>query len=531
MEPFSGNRRDFLLFTGRSSALIFLASCATPITNLLNPNSKLTGLIPSFDDQLLLAPGFSSKVLISWNDPINQKEFFGFNNDFIAYLPFDDSNPDEGYMWVNHEYVHPYFVSGHIPEEGKLKTKEQADIEMKALGGSILHIKKENNEWTVLKNSPKNRRIDANTPIAFANNVTVKGSKIAYGTYANCAGGVTPWKTFLTCEENYQNCFGETLYDENGLETHESGRIDSAWDHHYKRPPEHYGWVVEINPFTNKLQKLTDLGRFSHEGACVTKALDGRIVVYMGDDKADECFYKFISNKKDSLDEGVLYVASLEKQKWIPISLENPLLKNKFKTKLDMLIRTREAALIVGGTPLDRPEDCKIDPITGHVYLNCTNNSKQKRPFGSIYKFIEKNNDYASLDFQSSIFLQGGEESLVICPDNMAFDKLGNIWVTTDISEDKIGLGDYKNFGNNALFYIPMKGMNAGKAVRVAQGPKDCELTGPCFSPDGKTLFLSVQHPGEGSTSKKITSHWPLGGNSVPKPSVVAISIPENLRK
>ncbi len=530
------NRRDFLTFTGRASALLFLSSCVTPgsITILKNrgpAQNKLQELLPSFEDQLLLAPGFSSKILISWNDPISDQEFFGFNNDFIAYIPFDEKKPYEGYLWVNHEYVHSYFVSGHNPELGQLKTKEQIDIEMKAIGGSILHIKKDliTEEWSILKNSPKNRRINGNTPIPFAKNISIKGSNTPIGTYANCAGGITPWKTFLSCEENYYLCFGETVYDGEGNESHTPGKLDSAWDHIYKRPPEHYGWIIEINPFTGELKKHTSMGRFSHEGACVTKAKDGRIVVYMGDDKADECFYKFISKTNNSLDEGTLYVASLEQKKWIPLTHSEEPLKSKFNSQLDILIRTREAASLMGGSKLDRPEDCEIDPVNGAIYLNCTNNSGKKRPYGMIYKFVEKNNDYASLEFESSLFLQGSEDSKIVCPDNMAFDKKGNMWVTSDMSGEKMGTFEFKNFGNNALFYIPMNGPDAGIPFRVAQGPVDSELTGPCFSPDGKTLFLSVQHPGELSNATKITSHWPGGGSTIPKPSVVAITLPSFL--
>lgn len=72
-----------------------------------------------------------------------------------------------------------------------------------------------------------------------------------------------------------------------------------------------------------------------------------------------------------------------------------------------------------------------------------------------------------------------------------------------------------------------MKGKNAGKFFQVASGPIESEFTGPSFSPDGKTLFLSVQHPGEESKSvESPTSHWPEGGKAMPRPAVVAITGP-----
>lgn len=533
MTSLSGSRRDFLKFTGRSAALFLAASCAAPMG--LTPKSsaqKLIGLKPSVEDILKLAPGFESSVLISWSEVINsQGETFGFNNDFIAVVPLE-GKPDEALMWVNHEYVQPLFVSGHVIDDSYTrKTKEQAAIEMKAVGGSIIHVKNSKGHWSVLKDSPYNRRLDAFTPIPFSNKTSVYGSETAIGTLANCAGGVTPWNTFLTCEENYQNFFGEAVYEKDGSRVFQNAKWIMGWDIHYNHPPEHYGWVVEIEPKTGAAKKLVSLGRFSHEGACTTKAKDGRAVVYMGDDANDECFYKFISDSSTSLDSGTLYVAHLESGKWLPISLSNPLLKNKFKNHTELMIRTRDAAKILNATKLDRPEDCEIDPITGHVYLNCTNNIPKGRPYGSIHKFIEKDNDYGSLEFESSVFIFGGEKSTISCPDNMAFDKLGNMWITNDISEDEMDTPTYRPFGNNALFYIPMSGPQKGQAFRVVQAPNDAELTGPCISADGKTLFLSVQHPGaKTKTLNALTSHWPEGGNTIPKPSVVAIKIPDFLQ-
>jgi secreted PhoX family phosphatase len=84
--------------------------------------------------------------------------------------------------------------------------------------------------------------------------------------------------------------------------------------------------------------------------------------------------------------------------------------------------------------------------------------------------------------------------------------------------------GPYFSFKNNSLFVIPRLGNEAGKIIRVASAPRDAELTGPWFAPDGKTLFLSVQHPGEQTTDvKNPTSFWPFDEDQIPKPSVVAI--------
>ena len=147
------------------------------------------------------------------------------------------------------------------------------------------------------------------------------------------------------------------------------------YNKYYDNPPEHYGWVVEVNPLTGESKKLVALGRFMHECATIQELNDGRLVVYTGDDTNNQCLYKFISDKPGSLKEGKLYVASLEQKKWLSLDInDNEALKEHFKTQTQVQIRTREAAHFIGATPLDRPEDIDIDPITGDVLLSLTNN-------------------------------------------------------------------------------------------------------------------------------------------------------------
>ncbi|MCB0406836.1 MAG: DUF839 domain-containing protein, partial [Bdellovibrionales bacterium] len=297
----------------------------------------------------------------------------------------------------------------------------------------------------------------------------------------------------------------------------------------YKYPPEHYGWVVEIDPRTKKAKKLISMGRFSHESATVTQAKDGRIVVYSGDDKADEFFYKFISTSSSQLENGTLYVADTENGVWHPLDIEkDDRLKQKFNSQLDVLIRAREAARLVGGTPQNRPEDIEIDPLSNHVLVCLTNNKSRGDNYGQILKVVEDNNDHGSLTFHSETLLTGSVKNGFACPDNMVFDKSGNLWFTTDVSGGSIGKKPYEPFGNNSLFFVPRKGVNAGFAFRVASAPIEAEFTGPCFSPDGETLFLSVQHPGEKTADlQNPTSRWPdFNGKKLPHPAVITLSGP-----
>ena len=133
-----------------------------------------------------------------------------------------------------------------------------------------------------------------------------------------------------------------------------------------------------------------------------------------------------------------------------------------------------------------------------------------------------------SLEFTATTWISGGEDSGLSSPDNLAFDKAGNLWVTTDRAEAEITSDYYKKFKNNGLFYIPMKGPHSGQVFQVASAPVDAELTAPTFSPDGKTLFLCVQHPGD-STNKmgEFTSNWPGGKKEdMPRSAVVTIQGP-----
>ena len=291
-------RRDFLKFLGLGVySTNFIASKALAFS------SKPKSLFPSSADQLTLHPQMKSSILLQWEDKINSTDFFGFNNDYNAFIPLSKGR---GILWTNHEYVNPIFLHGKRPTKKEI-TKKEVELEMYNVGGSLVEIKKnEDKTWSVVKDSKYNRRVTGLTEIPFADNVKIKNSKTAMGTLANCAGGVTPWGTVLTCEENYDSFYGDR--------DSKNQKIKSSrhyWDKFYPLPPEHYGWVVEVNPKTGKSKKLTSLGRFMHEAAAVTTDKQ-KTVCYSGDDKANEFIYKFISDKKDSLERGTLHVANVE---------------------------------------------------------------------------------------------------------------------------------------------------------------------------------------------------------------------------
>jgi hypothetical protein len=302
---------------------------------------------------------------------------------------------------------------------------------------------------------------------------------------------------------------------------------------------EEYGWVVEIDPF-GELPPLkhTALGRFAHENTTWRLGPTGRLVIYMGDDGADQYLYKFVSEarldaagpraeQRKVLTAGTLYAADFANGKWLPLDIQrDPRLTTAgFKDQAEVLLECRKAAAAVKATPIDRPEDCEVHPLDGSLYVALTCNPKHGNLYGQIVRLLENNDDPEGESFRFELLLAGGPQTGLACPDNLCFDKQGNLWVACDISTAGLGKGAYRSFGNNGFFLVPTRGPSAGEAFQFASGPIEAELTGPWFIDSGDTLFLSVQHPGVRSQSHaKPTSHWPDGGNASPRPSVVAIT-------
>lgn len=538
------NRRKFLTYVGTGVGALTVASTGLgamvpraeakgveAASQLFGFQKKISGLNfkpidPTDKDDLVLPRGYKYDVVAAYGDVINKKgDTFGFNNDFTLYFPIDKDK--RGLLWVNHEYSSDLFVHGARPSNGKY-TAEQIQEMLYNQGGSIIEVYcDKEGTWKMDTDSKYARRITGLTPFQLTG--PAKGSKAVggatnvQGTFANCSGGMTLWGTVLSAEENFEST------------SKDAGLNDT-----------HYGWIVEIDPFDPnfKPRKHTALGRFNHENAAVGLTNDNRVVVYMGDDKKDACVYKFISKNKyvksrgkanaDLLEEGTLYAANMGSGKWVPLTIENvqkavkgnaDLLK-KFQTQADVAVHCHEAALLVGGTPTDRPEDVEISPFDNTVFIAHTNNDKHGNFHGHITRFIEEGDDLGALTFDFEIFAAGGKQSGFSAPDNLTFDSLGNLWTVTDMSSSKLNTGIYTHFANNGMFVIPTIGKNTGEAFQFASAPVEAELTGPSFTPNETTLFLSIQHPGEETEDlNNLTSKWPhRKGDTMPRPGVVAIT-------
>ena len=567
-----------------------------------------------------VAPGYRADILIGWGDPIlpgapafdpraqtaeAQKGQFGFNCDFIGYLPLKEGarskaehlasgESGHGLLCVNHEYTIPHLMFPGIggSREGRAKaTAQSVAVERASLGHSVVEIRRTDGIWAVVAGSALARRIHADTEMEIAGPARgharmktpadPEGVR-ALGTMSNCAGGVTPWGTVLTAEENIQNYFVKpTDLPADYWREAESADSFGVWGgispwgsfeprfdisrtpHEFNR----FGWIVEIDPYDPQSipRKRTALGRFKHEAATIVAAHGKPVVAYMGDDQPLEFVYKFVSERifdardplaaSDALDHGVLYVACFADDgagAWLPlIHGQGPLTaENGFEDQGDVAIDARRAARLLGATPTDRPEDVETDPLTSRTYIAFTGGTTREAPGpaaprapnqrGHIVEIlapgVDGARDHAADRFEWDILLLAGhagaeasakgvygagttEAGYFAQPDNLAFDPMGRLWVATD-GAGKIGLAD-------GLWGCCVTGPERAVTRHFFAAPRGAETCGPCFTPDGATLFLAVQHPGDdGGTFDAPTTRWPAGPDSdmPPRPSIVAVT-------
>jgi secreted PhoX family phosphatase len=301
-----------------------------------------------------------------------------------------------------------------------------------------------------------------------------------------------------------------------------------------------FGWIVEIDPYDPKFtpRKHTALDRMKHEAATVVVAPDRRIVVYTGDDERFDYVYKFVSKRRLSqrreenftlLEEGTLYVAKFDVNqagtgigRWIPLIAGQGALANW--TEAMVQINTRGAADLVGATKMDRPEDIETNPVTGKVYVVCTNNSLRgtagqpgtdpanamaRNAHGHIIEIDEESNDPSAVAFEWDIFMRCGDPakeehnsyfagcekskvSPVSCPDNIVFDRKGNLWIATDGQPSSIKK-------NDGIYAVPVQGPDRGYVRQFLSGCAGAEVASLALTPDDQSMFASIQHPGEGS--------------------------------
>jgi uncharacterized protein len=578
-------------------------------------------------DSVVVPEGYSARPFLPWGTPITgsypafrpdggntaaeQAQQIGQHHDGMHYFPLRSGAAANtgGLLCVNHEYVqlntlHP---EGPTVVGGKRTVAAEALKEIAAHGVSVVEIRRDETAgtWRAVRGR-YNRRITGATPMEFTGpargspllqtRYSPRGTRVR-GTLNNCAHGVTPWGTYLTCEENWAEYFS-TQEPQPGRHLARYGIGQRSKRYRWEDLPgadferfdltprpgavarqddrneaNGFGWVVEIDPFAPRStpKKRTALGRFAHEGAWFAPPVAGRpLVIYMGDDSRNEYIYKFVTREPwdpartngNCLDDGVLHVARFDDDgsgRWLALDLSDAGFRAaaaargvSFESQADVLVNTRLAADVAGATRMDRPEWAAVHPVTGEVYFTLTNNLSRspsatdaanprgQNPYGHIIRWHEAERRADSLRFAWNIFLLAGPPTdsalpradgsrgpadpasdMFASPDGLWFDPFGTLWIQTDMSESQLNEGP---FGNNQMLAANPA---SGVVKRFFTGVPGCEVSGVVSTPDGRTLFVNVQHPGEQGeipAGARWSSSWPDGGDARPRSATVIVT-------
>jgi len=554
--------------------------------------------IPAATDSTVHVPdGYSWRPLVRWGDPLFSEadgdfapetggstsmsdKVFGENTDGMEFFQFGDHHV----LAVNHEYTNR---SVNLPqaENGTPRSAEDVLKLQNLQGVSIFEIAEGEAGWSVVVDSPFNRRITHNTPMRLsgpaAGHDLMKteadpAGMQSLGTMNNCGSGRTPWGAYLTCEENFNGYFGATEaspegrpdllvqgYERYGLGEQGWGYDYHKWDSRFDtsvnpNEPHRVGYIVEIDPAdpSSTPVKRTALGRFKHENAELVVAPDGRVVVYSGDDERGEFLYKWVSrdayvpgeDTSTLLEEGQLYVARFDDDltgRWVALTPDATGM-----SPAEIAIFSRIAASRVGATTMDRPEWVAVSPVAAEAYCCLTNNRnrgvqanaggdwqpvggpnpREVNHYGQIVRWRPADGDHAAEGFTWDLYVMCGNPAvhddayagsdnihagnMFHAPDGMAIDSTGLVWIQTD--GDDGNEGDFAGHGNNQMLAGDPE---TGRIERFLTGPNGCEVTGLCWSPDRRTMFVGIQHPG---------GAFPDGDGMPPRSTIIAIKRDDN---
>ncbi|PUE13762.1 PhoX family phosphatase [Limnohabitans sp. MMS-10A-178] len=492
------------------------------------PEGYTTSVLFSAGDAVLAgASGFTGTAL----DSVAMEKVSGGNHDGMIFFPLPGVDPNVGgLLAINHEAPDLYILEPNgLPagvSQSSYITNANAETRKRLLstvGVSVIEVMKSDGKWSVKKNSTFNKRYSGNTTFALKGPAAAAAGNTAIGTLNNCASGMTPWGTYLTCEETTDNY------------------LDPS------RPVNGYGWVVEIDPQgVFPPVKRTALGRFDHENTAYMLDSDNTLAIYMGDDSTPGCVYKFVATNKynptnrdankDLLDTGKLYAAEFKADGtgvWkeltqglnglvagaqdlgnvtqLAVGVTPTATIVNFNTQSDVLIETKAAARVAGATLMDRPEWVTVGPDR-RIYCTFTNNGSRLRADaanprinntqGHIIRWTETASSAKATTFAWELFLQAGDSRLTssnhkgnivgdsfTAPDGIDVDPKGRLWVQTDSSTSATTTN---TFGNNAMYSVDPV---TKKSTRFLTGPDGCEITGLTYTPDLKTFFVNIQHP------------------------------------
>jgi len=481
----------------------------------------------------------------------------GMHHDGMQFYPLPAApGTQRGLLTMNHEYtddglLHPRGLADGWSAEKVCKGQA-------AHGISVIEIERREAQggWRMVRPSPFARRITATTPCRVGGpaaghplmqTAADPSGRTVLGTLANCAAGRTPWGTYLSGEENFNSYFdGGPQPDPHARRYAIRDTAWMRWSLHDERfdarrhPNEfnRFGWVVEVDPHdpASPPVKRTALGRAAHEGAWVATTRDGRAVVYSGEDARFQFIYKFVSRdtvqpggakaNATLLDHGTLYAARFDadgRGRWLPlVHGQGPLTAEQgFADQGEVVVKARQACDAVGATPMDRPEWLAIDPQAREVFCSLTNNierglpgrpgvdaanPRERNTMGQVIRWTE-DEDFDATTFRWRHLMLAGDPAnpreaargdvrgdAFACPDGLVLDGRGVLWVQTDASSSELHRGEFERLGNNQMLACDPA---TGEVRRFLTGPVNCEITGATFTPDGCTMFVNIQHPGE----------------------------------
>jgi secreted PhoX family phosphatase len=569
---------------GSGPRLGFKGVPATSADTLVVPEGYVASVIAPWGEPIGVAGNMPAWRPDASNSAAEQEVQMGMHHDGIHFYPLEGSST-HGLLAMNHEYTD----DGLLHTDGmKTWSAEKVRKAQAAHGVSVIEVELKDGRWQIVRPSRLARRFTAFTPMtvggpaaghALMRTAADPAGRTVLGTLNNCASGKTPWGTYLTGEENFAFYFdGGDKPDPHqqrwGLRktgTYRWAEHDERFDA-VKHPhePNRFGWVVEIDPLdpSSMPVKRTAIGRAAHEGAWVALTKDGRAVVYSGEDARFEYIYKFVSRdrmqpgggraNRELLDHGTLYVARFDADgtgRWLPlVHGQGPLTAaGGFADQGEVVIKTRQASDLLGATKMDRPEWLAIDPRSGEIYCTLTNNSSRGAPnmpapdaanprannvMGSIIRWKE-DGDFDATGFRWNHLVLAGDPAntraeakgnikgdLFACPDGLAFDTRGVLWVQTDTHASQMYKGEFVNVGNNQMLACDVA---TGEMRRFLTGPVNCEVTGVTWTPDGTTMFVNIQHPGETPSDRSDPaepsrfSKWPNAAPGRPRSATVVI--------
>lgn len=489
-------------------------------------------------DAVTVPPGYVAEVLYASGDALvagstayaggfigstQGEQVAGHQHDGMHFFELPGVDPNQGgLLAINHESFEGALLFAGAYDAATASAEQKRQV-LASVGVSVVEVRKgSDGRWAVVANSAYNKRYTGNTTYNVSGPAAAAVGATVVGTLNNCASGMTPWGTYLTCEETTNNYLDPTQAEEG------------------------YGWVVEIDPrgeIAGLPVKRTAMGRFDHENtAYLMDAASNRVAFYMGDDSTPGCIYKFVpSNPVNTasragnaslLDDGTLYAARFNADgtgTWVAlVQGQNGLVPGAvdpgnetqgarpdvvvdFATQADVLIQTKAAARVAGATLMDRPEWISVAPDR-RIYVTLTNNGgravtdaanpRVSNSHGHIIRWTEDGNSPLATGFRWELFALAGDPRFTAAnlkgdingdtfssPDGIGVDPQGRLWVQTDAGT---GSSITNTFGNNAMYAVDP---TTKASRRFLVGPNGCEITGLTWTPDLKTFFINIQHP------------------------------------